>query len=264
MHDSPAEAARSPVHARLAANLAAVRERIVAAAQSSGRAAHLPRILAVSKSVAPDVARALVEIGQADLGENRLQVLEEKRRAFAAQPPRAIGGADVDTELAVRWHFVGHLQRNKVKDVVQSCDVVHSVDSPRLLAALAQAASAALRRIEVFLQVKLWPEENKGGFAPSEVDAALDAVLAAPFLAPAGFMTLAPLVDEAAQLAAARQVFADLAALAHSHAGRAFAHGAPQLSMGMSDDLEAAVAAGTHWLRIGRALFEGLPQRTSD
>jgi len=263
MHDSPAEAARSPVHTRLAANLAAVRERIVAAARAAGRSlepAHLPHVLAVSKSVGPDVARALVEIGQVDLGENRLQVLEEKRRAFAAEPPRASNGA----QLPLRWHFVGHLQRNKVKDVVQCCDVVHSVDSPRLLAALAQAASAAQRRIEIFLQVKLWPEENKGGFAPSEVEAALAAVREAPFLAPAGFMTLAPLVDEAAQLAAARQVFADLAALAHTHAGRAFAHGAPQLSMGMSDDLEAAVAAGTHWLRIGRALFEGLPHRTSD
>jgi hypothetical protein len=261
MHDSPAAAGRSPVHERLAANLAGVRERIVAAARAAGRStepAHLPRVLAVSKSVGPDVARALVEIGQSDLGENRLQVLEEKRRAFATQPPRAADGR----ALPLSWHFVGHLQRNKVKDVVAVCDVVHSVDSARLLAALGEAAAAAQRRIEVFLQVKQWPEENKGGFAPTEVAAALDALERAPFLAPVGFMTMAPLTDEAAQSAAAREVFEGLAALARVHAGRGFVHGAPQLSMGMSDDLEAAVAAGTHWLRIGRALFEGLPQRT--
>jgi uncharacterized pyridoxal phosphate-containing UPF0001 family protein len=176
--------------------------------------------------------------------------------ALAAEPPRSADGSP----LAVRWHFVGHLQRNKVGGVVAACDAVHSVDSLRLLDALADAARARVQPLEVYLQVKLWPEADKGGLAPHEVEPALDALARAPGLAAAGLMTMAPLLEGEAALRAAREVFEGLATLARGLAGRPFVHGRPWLSMGMSDDLEPAVSAGSDWLRIGRALFHGLPQ----
>ena len=253
--EAETERERSELHRALARNLDAVRARVDAAAHAAGRAER-PRILAVTKSVSADVARALVEVGQRDLGENRLQVLEPKLAAFAAAPP----ATDPDAPPP-RWHFVGHLQRNKAARVLRQADVLHAVDSPRLVEALARAAATLERPVEVFAQVKLWPEENKGGLAPDEVGDALARLAAAPNLSPVGLMTMAPLLDDpAAREDAASTVFERARALADrlAAAGAPFA-GRPLLSMGMSDDLEAAVRAGSDWLRIGRALFRDLP-----
>lgn len=256
--DANAARERSDLHRALARNLDAVRARVDAAAVAAGRSDR-PQLLAVTKSVEPDVARALVEVGARDLGENRLQVLEPKRAALDAEPPTAPGGAPLPPP---RWHFVGHLQRNKASRVLRQVDVLHSADSPRLVDALVVASERLDRPVEVFAQVKLWPEDDKGGLAPDELHEALDRLAAAPRLVPVGLMTMAPLLEspEACENAA-RRVFRELAERSADLAatGRWF-DGPPQLSMGMSDDLEAAVAAGSHWLRIGRALFGDLPR----
>ena len=249
----------SPLHRALARNLAAVRARVDTATRAAGRA-DAPRLVAVTKSVPAPVARALAEIGQVELGENRLQVLEPKLAAFADEPPRLAADAP-----PVRWHFVGHLQRNKAARVLRQVDALHAADSPRLVEALARAAADLERTVEVFVQVKLWPEENKGGLAPDEVADAVARLAAAPNLSPVGLMTMAPLLDDpAAREDAAATVFEGARDLADRlvDAGAPFA-GRPLLSMGMSDDLEAAVRAGSDWLRIGRALFVDLPADSS-
>lgn len=246
-----AEHLRSDLHRALSRNLEAVRERVDAAARACGRADR-PRLLAVTKSVPADVARALAEIGQSDLGENRLQVLEPKLAAFAERAPAG---------PTPRWHFIGHLQRNKAARVLRQVDVLHAVDSLRLVEALVRAADGLDRPVEVFAQVKLWAEDNKGGLEEQELTDAIERLAAAPNLSCVGLMTMAPLLDDpAARDDAAATVFERARALADrlAAAGAPFSR-PPLLSMGMSDDLEAAVRAGTDWLRIGRALFRDLP-----
>jgi PLP dependent protein len=251
-----------------------VRARIDAAARAFDRTDR-PALLAVTKSVPPAVARALVELGQVDLGENRLQVLEPKREAFAQAAPTDARGRP----LAPRWHFIGHLQRNKAARVLGQVDALHSVDSLRLVRALVRADDGLDHPVDIFLQVKLcperWPEEAKGGLSVDELEAAFDALAPCTWLRPVGLMTMAPLVEDAeAARAAADFVFGELADVGRRLADRPWrgcgsgaadadaasvsVHG-PALSMGMSDDLEAAVAAGSHWLRVGRALFQDLP-----
>ncbi|QDU84787.1 Pyridoxal phosphate homeostasis protein [Planctomycetes bacterium Pla163] len=255
-----------------------MRARIDAAARTCGRSDR-PALLAVTKSIPPAVARALVELGQVDLGENRLQVLEPKREAFVHRAPTD----DRGHPLAPRWHFVGHLQRNKAARVLGQVDALHSVDSPRLVEALVRADEGLDHAVDLFLQVKLcperWPEESKGGLAVDELEAAFDALAACTHLRPVGLMTMAPLVEDGeAARAAAAVVFGELADVGRRLAGLPWSQSGgassacddnrptvlgPALSMGMSDDLEAAVAAGSHWLRVGRALFRDLPDPTT-
>lgn len=268
---SGGDAPRSSLHAALRRNLTAVRERVDAAARACGRGDR-PALIAVTKSIPTPVARALVELGQLDLGENRLQVLEPKRAAFNSAPPRDAQGAP----LAPHWHFIGHLQRNKAARVLAQVDALHSVDSPRLVEALVRADGALDHPVDLFLQVKLWPENSKSGLEEDELDAALDALAGCSRLRTVGLMTMAPLVEGADEARrAAEVVFRGLAEVGRRLEDRPWHRpwdwggagasdagpraGAPALSMGMSDDLEAAVAAGSHFLRIGRALFQDLP-----
>ncbi|MEZ5980374.1 MAG: YggS family pyridoxal phosphate-dependent enzyme [Planctomycetota bacterium] len=234
--------------AALTRNVEAVRARVDAAARACGRSDR-PLLLAVTKSVGPRVAGALHELGQEDLAENRLQELERKCDAL---------GTAARDAAAPRWHFVGHLQRNKARRALTLASVVHSVDSLELLGTLARVAAEEGLRRSVFLQVKLADEENKGGLRPDELEAALDAAGRATGLSLRGLMVMAPLVEGDGARTAAASVFAELASLARLHGDRPWETGRALLSMGMSDDLEEAVAAGSDVLRIGRALFEGI------
>lgn len=241
------------LHEILERNRAAVAARLARAAADAGRDPAEVRLLAVTKSVTPEVARALASLGQLDLGENRLPQLEEKHAFFTAHP--LTGGA------AVRWHFVGHLQRNKARRVVRLADEIHSVDSAQLVETLERVAAEEDRRPRVWLQVNAAGEERKHGLAPGEVAAVAELAGAAPHLELCGLMAMAPLEAAeggAAGEALARRTFDDVAALARGLGPGLFAGGAPRLSMGMSGDLEAAIAAGSHVVRVGRALFEGL------
>jgi len=238
----------------LESNWNAVRRRIDAAAARAGRAAGEVALLAVTKEVGPEVAAALAALGQADLGESRADELERKATALRARG------------LAPRWHFVGHLQRNKARRVVRVADEVHSVDDPELLAALARVAAEEGRRPRVWLQVKLWPEPAKSGFAPGEVRAAVLAARSLPSLELAGVMAIAPLLPPGAAEPAAREVFGSLAALARElsrdpETARAFTGGRARTSMGMSGDLEVAVEQGSDLVRVGGALYQGLDAR---
>lgn len=227
-------------------------DRVARAARACGRDPADVCVVAVTKTVEPEVALALAELGSRDLGENRVAELERKVTAFR------------ERGVSARWHFIGHVQRNKARRVVRLVDVIHSVDSERLLSALARAAQEEERRPGLYLQVKLADESAKSGATPGELPALVTAAGASglPLL---GLMAMAPLPsdDEQRNRAGAQQTFEELARLAQSLPAQAFAEGRPLLSMGMSSDFDEALRAGAHVLRIGSAFFEGveLPRR---
>jgi hypothetical protein len=234
------------VRTRLEENRAGVLERIARAARTAGRQPSQVELLAVTKSVGPELAAELLPLGSRDLGESRVDELERKAAWFAQR------------SLPARWHFVGHLQRNKARRVLRIASAIHSVDSERLWATLARLAGEEQRFPGIYLQVKLAPDETKGGLAPDSVAGLVARARAGP-LPLLGLMTMAPLgAEPGLPSQAARAVFTGLAALARELDGRAFAGGEPRLSMGMSSDLEEAVRAGSHVVRVGSALFEGL------
>ena len=227
--------------ARLEENLASCLGRIRAL-----RPDNPATLVAVTKSVDPGVALELARLGAMDLGESRVQEFERKLDAFAA------------AGRTVRWHFLGHLQRNKARRVVRSAHALHSVDSLRLLQALARLAEETGRCPLLFLQVKLTSEQTKTGLAPDELAPALEFARqrALPL---GGLMTMAPKPDRAdAAQDSARTTFRRLAQLAHTLPGTAFVKGRPLLSMGMSGDFEVALEEGADLVRIGSLLFRGI------
>ena len=137
----------NPARERILANLREVRERIAQAARRSGRSADAVRLVAVTKTVPTDTIRVLLEEGQADIGENQAQQLRDRARELAG--------------LGVRWHMIGHLQRNKVKYVVPACAMIHSVDSLRLAEEISKRAQAAGTQATCLVEVNAGGEEAK-------------------------------------------------------------------------------------------------------
>jgi hypothetical protein len=219
--------------------------RLFRAAQDAGRPSDELRLIAVTKTVEPEIALALAELGQRDLGENRAPELLRKAAFFEAHGVR------------VRWHFIGHLQRNKARRVAACAHAIHAVDSRALLETLLRLGREEGLSPELYLQVKLAPEETKFGLDPGEVAELVELAGAARGRL-AGLMTMAPLAEPGAARAAAAAVFGRLAGLARELPQAAFLGGRPRLSMGMSGDLEEAVLAGADDVRIGSALFAGL------
>jgi pyridoxal phosphate enzyme (YggS family) len=224
-----------------------VRARLAAAAAEARRRPEDVRLIAVTKTVSPEVALELAALGQEDLAENRLAGLEAKAEAFAARGVQA------------RWHFVGHLQRNKARKVARLAHAIHAVDTRALLELLLGLRAEEGLAPGLYLQVKLADEDAKSGLAPAEVPGlvALARERGARLL---GLMAMAPLAEGPAARAEARRVFEALAALARELPGDAFAEGRPRLSMGMSGDLEEAVRAGATDVRVGTAFFRGIEE----
>lgn len=209
--------------------LAEVENRLVRACQRAGRRRDEVLLLPVTK-VFP--ASAIVEAyahGLREFGENYVQEFAGKQPAVSH-----LGGA--------RFHLIGHLQSNKARKAAELFDVVQTVDSPKLARRLSEAASHPL---DVFLEVKLSPEEAKHGCDPQDIPALIDAIAALPNLKLRGLMTMPPWSDDPET---ARPYFRRLRALAQEH-------GLPELSMGMSNDLEVAIEEGSTMVRVGAALF---------
>jgi PLP dependent protein len=222
----------------IAANLGSVRARIADAATAAGRRPADVQLIGVTKTHPPEVCRAALEAGLTDLGENRVQEL-------LAKLPRVPG---------VRWHLVGRLQRNKAKDVVGRQVLVHSVDRPSLAKALSRRAAAAGVVQRVLVQVNVGDDPAKGGCHVDETLALVAYARDLPNLAVEGLMTVPPMPPDGADHAeAARPHFATLRRL--RDAARSRYPEVVHLSMGMSADLEAAIAEGASMIRIGTALF---------
>lgn len=227
-------------------NLAAVRRRIERAAQQNGRSPEEVCLVAVTKSVTAAEAAALVRLGQLDLGENRVGELEHKTTEFAR-----LG-------LQARWHFIGHLQANKVRRVVRSAAAIHAIDSPELLERVGRIAAEEGRHLQIYLQVALTGEAQKHGLAPADLSSTAALAARFPALSLCGLMAMGP--AHATPELTAGAVFARARDLARelereSHTTQLWHEGKVRLSLGMSSDFELAIAAGSNLVRIGRALF---------
>jgi len=225
----------------IAENLRSVRERIAVAVARSGRPEGSCRLLAVTKTRSPGEIAALFRAGQAHLGENRVQ------EATAKIPECRDLGVEAD------WHLIGHLQRNKVKKALALFSTVQSVDSVRLLEALAREAESRGVRPDIFLEVNVSGEASKHGLPPGDVADVCRRAGEFASLRLVGLMTMAPFTDDPET---ARPFFKGLRELRDElNDGAAYPEPLRELSMGMSGDFEVAAEEGATWVRVGTALF---------
>ena len=217
----------------LAERLAEVRARID---DARGRGGHgqTVTIVAVTKTYGPEAPLAAWDAGLRDVGENKVQ------EALAKMPR---------VEVPIRWHLIGHLQRNKVRQI-DAFHLVHSMDSARLADAVASHGTARGRPVEVLAQLNVSGEETKGGYQPSMFVQEADRLRELPGIVVRGVMTMAPFGADDATL---RSVFAGARRCAEVL--RAAGHPATELSMGMSGDYEVAVEEGATLIRLGTVLF---------
>ncbi len=234
----------------IADNLRRVRERIAQAAEAAGRRADEVTLVGVTKYVGVREAAELVEAGCTDLGESRPQELWTKSAELATGE---LASASGKTGREIRWHLIGHLQRNKLRRTLPLVSLIHSVDSERLLAAidadwqtLTAASAKPATPIRVLLEVNTSSEAAKHGLAPHEVEPILAVASQFPRVEICGLMTMAALEGG---LAVAARNFATLRALADRFHLK-------ERSMGMSGDFEVAIREGATIVRVGSALWE--------
>lgn len=217
----------------LPSRLAQVRERIASACARCGRSPESVRLLAVTKLFGPDVIREAYALGLRDFGENYVQEMERKAPAI--------------TDLAeAHFHLIGHLQNNKSKKAAELFSAIDTVDNAKLASRL----NAEGKPIDVMIEVKLSSEAAKSGAAPGYLPELVHAIGACPNLRLTGLMTVPPWSEDPEQ---SRPYFARLRGLAEDF-------GLSELSMGMSNDLEAAIEEGATWVRVGTALFGRRPK----
>ena len=224
----------------LSRRLREVQDRIAAACARGGRDPSTVRLVAVSKTIPAGTVREAAAAGQTIFGENRVQ------EALAKMP---------EVGAPVRWHLVGHLQRNKARQAVGAFELIHSVDDAELAAELDRRAAAAGIVQAVLVQANLAEEATKSGVDGAGLIPLLEAVASRPSLDLRGLMTVPPPVSDPEE---SRPWFArlrELRELGSSRIGRPL----PELSMGMSDDFEVAVEEGATLVRVGRAIFGDRP-----
>jgi pyridoxal phosphate enzyme (YggS family) len=224
--------------ATIAANIQQVRERIARACAASQRPVQSVTLLTVSKTFSSEAVRAAFAAGERHFGENYVQEALDKIDALA------------DLRSQIAWHLIGPLQSNKTREVARHFDWVHSVDRLKIAQRLSEQRPPDLPRLNICLQVNVSGEASKSGVAPDELAALAHAVSALPRLALRGLMSIPQPMDDPAQQAAPHRRLREL--LAHlQQQGVAL----DTLSMGMSADLEAAIAEGATMVRVGTAIF---------
>lgn len=228
----------SSLRDRLAHRLTYVGERVAAACLRTGRVPSDVTLVAVTKTVPGEVAACLPALGILDLGENRPQELWHKASVLPA---------------TVRWHLIGHLQRNKIERTLPLVHMIHSVDSLRLLDALESEAERLGRSVPVLLEVNASGEASKHGFAPAEMLPLVPRLRTLRNVQVRGLMTMAALQDPEACRPTFRAL-RDLRDRLRQELGEAVEH----LSMGMSNDFEVAIEEGATLVRLGTVLFEGV------
>ncbi|HVG46431.1 MAG TPA: YggS family pyridoxal phosphate-dependent enzyme [Longimicrobium sp.] len=221
----------------LAGRVAEVRERIERARDRAGRSAPVT-LVAVTKTHPADVVRAAIRAGVADVGENRVQELEQK--------VPEVGRA------AVRWHLIGHLQRNKVAKALPLFDLLHSLDSLRLAQALSDAAVKSGATVRALVEVNSAGEETKGGVPAAEAVDVVGRMAELPGLELLGMMTMAPFTDDQDVV---RRAFRATRELCEEAARQVAGFTGHELSMGMSNDFEIAVEEGATLVRVGSSIF---------
>ncbi len=220
-------------------NLLRVKENIAAAAHRAGRSPEEIRLVAVSKTVDIERIKALFDAGCRDFGENRVQELVKKQPLL----PEAT------------WHFIGHLQRNKIRNVAGRVALIHSLDRWSLAEDLDRWARLNNRRLHVLVQVNVAGEETKFGVSPEEVEDFVSALGDLKGLSVDGLMTIAPYVDNPEEV---RPVFRELRSISLKLSRFPF-FSQKYLSMGMTNDYTVAIEEGANILRIGSAIFGSRP-----
>lgn len=219
----------------VADRIEAVRERVHAAAERSGRAAGDVTIIAITKTFPATMVQRIMAAGIADIGENRVQEMLAK-------------SAEVDATC--RWHLVGPLQRNKAGKVAGLAHLVHALDGVPIAQTLDRIARERALRVRVLLEVNTSGEATKHGVVPEAAVPLAETLAALPGLDWQGLMTIGPAGGD---LAAARRCFCELRHLAEDLRRRSGLP-LPELSMGMSDDFEAAIEEGATLVRVGRLI----------
>jgi pyridoxal phosphate enzyme (YggS family) len=217
-------------------NLSIVRAAVADACLRSGRELGSVELIAVSKTFSTDDIREAIQSGQAHFGESRLQEAEPK----VAELPGAL-----------HWHFIGRVQRNKVRKLLKLFEVIHAIDSMKLAAYTNEVARELGLYPNVFLQVNIGRELSKGGFEPHELDEAMDCILKLDRLGIMGLMCIPPPV---ADPGLARVWFSALREMRDALEVK-FGVSLPSLSMGMSNDFEVAIEEGSTHVRVGSAIF---------
>ena len=226
--------------ASIISNLSALNERIETACKASNRPREEVKLMAVTKRFPLEIAASAVNSGLTLLGENRIQEAVEK-----------IKKADFEA----RWELIGHLQSNKAQLAAEHFNAIQSVDSVKLARRLDRFSESFGKKLPILLQVNTGEDPGKFGFLSADTEAALDQILELPALQVDGLMTIAPLP---ATLESAKAAFDQLRELRDRLATKT-GQALPELSMGMSGDLEAAIAAGSTCIRVGSALFGQRP-----
>lgn len=212
------------------------------ATRNAGRAPETVRVIAVSKTQPLEVIQAAEQAGIRVLGENYAQELKDKASALPGS--------------GIEWHFIGHLQTNKVKMIAPFVHCIHSVDSVRLAQEISKVAANLGRTIDVLLQVNTSGEESKSGCEPHEITALAEAVLPLPSIRVRGLMTIAAFSDDAEFVRPMFRLLRSLRDELRIKFPEAASQGAfDELSMGMSGDYEAAIQEGATMVRIGTAIF---------
>lgn len=242
----------------LAGRLDEVKDRIANACIKVKRDPAEVTLIAVTKTAAPEQIREILQLGVSDLGESRVQVLAQRVGQVNEFHQRLLAHGDSDVPAKLRWHMIGHLQRNKVKQVLPLVSLIHSVDSLRLAEELESQAARMQKRIPVLMQINASDEPQKHGVAVGAAVHLAEQIDSMPHLHLLGLMSMAPLTDDQARIrhcfARTREIFEELRW--HKIGGNGLRH----LSMGMSNDFELAIAEGATMVRIGTALFGGKVQ----
>lgn len=217
--------------------LESVRERISDAAKRSGRSAADITLIAVTKTYSAEVINEAIALGVTDIGENKVQEILEK----------------YDRVKPVRWHLIGHLQTNKVKYIIDKVDMIHSVDSIKLMNEIERQAVRHGVKIKILIQVNISGEETKFGIKPEEIEAFLLHAGTLSHLCVCGLMTIMPIGDgnmsNRLHFNNIHKIYIDISRKKYDNVSMQY------LSMGMSGDFEAAIETGSNMVRVGSAIF---------
>jgi len=232
--------------------LARIRERVAEAARRAGRSPDDVRLIAVSKTKPVEAIAAAFAAGQRDFAENYMQEAVPKLLEVTAALADGYENGNAGAGERPRWHFIGSLQRNKARDVVQHFDCFHALDRAKLADELEKRAAAIERHIDVLIQVNLAGELQKGGVAPEDLPALAHHIAGLPHIHMVGLMAVPPACANPEE---SRPHFAALRALRDRLRDVEGLSEIRELSMGMSGDFEVAIEEGATLIRIGTAIF---------
>ena len=246
----------------LAEKLDEVKDRIAGACAKAKRETSEVTLIAVTKTAAPEQIREILQLGVADLGESRVQQLTQRAMQLNEFHSRQVQHGTQGVADKLRWHMIGHLQRNKIKQLLPIVTVVHSIDSLRLAEELDIQAGKIGKRLPVMMQVNTAEEQQKYGVAVGASVHLAEQIDQMPNLQMVGLMTMAPNTDDEKVIrhtfARTHEIFEEMKW--HKIGGSSFKH----LSMGMSLDYPIAIEEGATMIRVGSALFGGKADHHAD